>query len=498
MTQPQGTTTYTIAANGRLDSILNMHGETTSLTYNNYDEVTKKTLHGGQYEEYFYDSIGRLQTLNVRGPSHSAWRSENYTYNAAGEISQHTVDGVTTTYTYNSAGRLQQESAPGYTATYTFDNNGNRLTKTVNGVTETYTYDSGDKLLTAGNKTYTYDEAGRTKTVVGSNGTTTLTYDFESRLTQVSGAPGTHNYTYNGLDTRVSKNVAGQTTSFLRDGAYVTDPVIADNLATYTPGVSERRGGTTRYTHSGLKNTGAQSTNAIVATRVYDAYGMIRSATGTWAGPFGYAGDYGYQEDETGLRLLGHRYYDASTGRFLTRDPIKDGRNWYSYCDGDPINGVDPTGLVKITLGFSRVPGYPNAWHAYLIIEDNVPGSPTYGRVVRVEAFADNPNGPLYFGDLIHVQYTDSKNGGYVPKKKNIETVLVDDTSSFNEWIAEIKRVREGMGRLNYHPFVCNSNTFMKELLSRLGLLDVFDESIKHPSQGYRFPFAPGWGNDWW
>jgi len=229
------------------------------------------------------------------------------------------------------------------------------MTKTVNGVTESYTYDSGDKLLTAGNKTYTYDEAGRTKTVVGSNGTTFLTYDFESRLTQVSGAPGTHNYTYNGLDTRVSKNVAGQTTSFLRDGAYVTDPVIADSLATYTPGVSERRGGTTRYTHSGLKNTGAQSTNAIVATRVYDAYGMVRSTTGTWSGPFGYAGDYGYQEDETGLRLLGHRYYDASTGRFLTRDPIKDGRNWYSYCDGNPVNGADPGGLSKQWIGYGLI-----------------------------------------------------------------------------------------------------------------------------------------------
>jgi len=124
--------------------------------------------------------------------------------------------------------------------------------------------------------------------------------------------------------------------------------VIADNLATYTPGISERRGGTTRYTHSGLKNTGAQSTSSIVATRVYDEYGMVRSTNGTWSGPFGYAGGYGYQEDETGLRLLGHRYYDASTGRFLTRDPIKDGRNWYSYCDGDPINGADPNGLQSV------------------------------------------------------------------------------------------------------------------------------------------------------
>ncbi|MCU0315332.1 MAG: RHS repeat-associated core domain-containing protein [Fimbriimonadaceae bacterium] len=62
---------------------------------------------------------------------------------------------------------------------------------------------------------------------------------------------------------------------------------------------------------------------------------------------FGYAGGFGYQEDASGLKLLGHRYYDSSTGRFLTRDPIKDGRNWNSYGagEGNPISGVDPTGL---------------------------------------------------------------------------------------------------------------------------------------------------------
>jgi RHS repeat-associated protein len=69
------------------------------------------------------------------------------------------------------------------------------------------------------------------------------------------------------------------------------------------------------------------------------------SKTGNWSGPFGYAGGFGYQEDETGLRLLGHRYYDPSTGRFLTRDPIKDGRNWYSYCENNPVMLIDADGL---------------------------------------------------------------------------------------------------------------------------------------------------------
>lgn len=74
---------------------------------------------------------------------------------------------------------------------------------------------------------------------------------------------------------------------------------------------------------------------------------MVIGSTGTWKGPFGYSGSASYQEDETGLQLLGHRYYDSSTGRFITRDRIKDGRNWYSYCDNNPVNAIDADGLKK-------------------------------------------------------------------------------------------------------------------------------------------------------
>ena len=47
------------------------------------------------------------------------------------------------------------------------------------------------------------------------------------------------------------------------------------------------------------------------------------------------------------MKLLGHRYYDSDTGRFLTRDPIKDGRNWYSYCENSPVSFFDGYGLRK-------------------------------------------------------------------------------------------------------------------------------------------------------
>ena len=143
------------------------------------------------------------------------------------------------------------------------------------------------------------------------------------------------------------KTVGGATTSYHRDGSGVTAPLISDSGATYTPGISERRNGVSTFLNAGLKDVAKQTdiSGNVTATRKYDAYGMVIGSTGTWKGPFGYSGSAGYQEDETGLQLLGHRYYDSSTGRFITRDPIKDGRNWYAYCDNNPVSRLDADGL---------------------------------------------------------------------------------------------------------------------------------------------------------
>ena len=62
----------------------------------------------------------------------------------------------------------------------------------------------------------------------------------------------------------------------------------------------------------------------------------------------GFGGQYGYYTDrETGLVLMGHRYYDPGTGRFLTRDPIGygGGMNLYGYADGNPVNESDSSGF---------------------------------------------------------------------------------------------------------------------------------------------------------
>jgi hypothetical protein len=53
------------------------------------------------------------------------------------------------------------------------------------------------------------------------------------------------------------------------------------------------------------------------------------------------------------------RYYDASTGRFISEDPagFVDGPNLYVYAGNNPIINVDPNGLWTLQIGFTQTAG---------------------------------------------------------------------------------------------------------------------------------------------
>ena len=75
----------------------------------------------------------------------------------------------------------------------------------------------------------------------------------------------------------------------------------------------------------------------------YDAFGALTQGSFTKDSDFGYLGKQ--YDPTTSLYNYGYRDYSPQTSRFTTQDPIRDGENWFAYCNGDPVNFVDLWGL---------------------------------------------------------------------------------------------------------------------------------------------------------
>ncbi|RYG95521.1 MAG: hypothetical protein EON58_13985, partial [Alphaproteobacteria bacterium] len=353
-----GSTTYSYGStSGRLDSLTNRHSQTTGFAYDALGRLSVKTHHNGVYETTTYDNRSRIDTITIQKPDSTVIRTHDYGYDDASQITSHQIDLTTTSYGYDGVGQLTSESRTGYSASYAYDGNRNRTSRSVNGTTHTYVYDTAgaDKLMAIkiGSTTirsYTYDNLGQPTEVSEGGLDTDLVWDDDARLTSLT-PPGASAqiHGYNGFGAQI----ASQGLSLVRNGVGVTAPVLRDGIAEYTPRIAEKRSGSSKYLSGDLESFDVQtsSTAGVTSKRTYDAFGNLDTTIGgSWLGPFGYGGRFGYQTEGSRLQLLGHRWYDAEVGRFLTRDPIMDGRNWYAYCDNDPVGSTDPNGLDAINF----------------------------------------------------------------------------------------------------------------------------------------------------
>ena len=85
-------------------------------------------------------------------------------------------------------------------------------------------------------------------------------------------------------------------------------------------------------------------------TTTLGPFGEVIRSTGPMgkANPFRFSAKY--QDDEADLLYYGYRYYRASTGTWISRDPIgeKGGMNVYDFVNNVPVMQVDPIGLLSI------------------------------------------------------------------------------------------------------------------------------------------------------
>ena len=267
----------------------------------------------------------------------------------------------------NARGQLTGESNPRVSGggSFDYDNAGNPTTfRGVPQASPTADNQPG------GN---TYDGNGSPTTYNG----LTYTYDAERRLTSIPGkAAFSAGYRADGLRAWKSaqqtaplgqSHAATQTirytppvTYFLYDGDTIIAELDKNGAATavntWGPTgllarqiVSGTNAGTSSvYTYDPSGNVAQRldGSGNVQGSYAFDAFG--REATNDTApDPYQYGGKWGYYSDsETGLVLCGHRYYDSSNGRWLTRDPISydGGINLYSYVGNSPASHIDWSG----------------------------------------------------------------------------------------------------------------------------------------------------------
>jgi RHS repeat-associated protein len=159
-------------------------------------------------------------------------------------------------------------------------------------------------------------------------------------------------------------------------------------------------GGTVTYVHhdqQGSTRLLTGSTGTVTGKCTYGAYGAP-TCEGTTTTPLGY--DAQYTSSDTGLLYMRARTYDPTTGQFLTVDPLDViTREPYSYTGDNPVNNVDPTGLLcafGYCLGFHPVAGLEGGVNFAAGLANAVTSTVTFGNVTIPQPFCGGVLGASY------------------------------------------------------------------------------------------------------
>ena len=328
-------------------------GSYASISYTADGQISKIVYGDGEVATYTYDSRDRpTQILDMYGTTKEL--DLNYTYDGTGNV----LSENSQAYGYDALNRLTSATGPWGTIGYTYDQVGNRV-KTVNGSTTTlYTYGAFNRLASGGGTNYTYDANGN---MISRNGTAwTYSYDYENRLTEVlhSGTVVQQNY-YDGDGNRVEQVAGGSTLVYSYQGVDVlyqrnaTSGAVTKSFYAGDIQVAKMVGGSTYYLHQdALGSTVLTMANTVAPSfkAEYAPYGPSLGVTGSEG--FQYTGKL--LDSVTELYYEGARYYDPTTGRFVTQDSYSGDKNdpttmnRYVYAADNPERYVDPNGHMFI------------------------------------------------------------------------------------------------------------------------------------------------------
>ena len=408
---------YTYKEDGLVDSFtMPLFGNTVQTNhYDALNRITQESVYAPiaeidgidivAYVDYTYVENGANQTGLISGKKYgTTWietdtgneasgydKTFEYTYDANGNITTVTVDGVLQdTYTYDGLNQLirHDDAVAHKSYEFIYDDGGNILYKkeyayttgTLGAPTATipYTYSSSwkDQLASYNGQAIAYDEIGN---VVSYDG---YTYDWEKgrQLSSITGNGISASYEYNSSGLRTKKTVGDKTIEYYYSGDLLVAQFDGETLVRfiYSPS-GEVIGFTCGMVFSDgeivdgdycyyVKNAQGDITGfysmflSIYREYTYDAWGNVTGVYDEKGRPVTNPNDSAflnplryrsyYYDDETGLYYLNSRYYNPEWGRFISADAFADtgqgviATNMYAYCLNNPVNLVDPMGLA--------------------------------------------------------------------------------------------------------------------------------------------------------
>ncbi len=357
---------------GRLVRMTDAAGEpVVDYEYDAAGRLVGKTLGNGVHTTYDYNAVGQIINLVNRRPDETVLSRFEYTYDDAGRrVAMETHYGLWT-YQYDVAGQLARAvlvstdtDVPDQDLTYVYDDVGNRIRTIINGETTEYTTNNMNQYVQIGDRTYVFDADGNLIQETGPDGTTTYSYNRENRLVAVHRGDDAWYYTYDALGNRIGVEENGAVTRYVVDPLGLGNVVgqydaTGDIVARYAHGTGllgrfAADGDPAYYTLDAIGNTSELTGPAADAINsyVYNPFGEVAWSHATAANPFEYLGAYGIMAEDNGLHFIRARYYDSSTGRFHSPDPIglHADINAYRYGLNNPLSFVDVNGLWAIEL----------------------------------------------------------------------------------------------------------------------------------------------------
>ncbi len=345
-----------------------------ALAHDAAGNLTRLTLAPGKTVDYGYDRAGRLTEVRdwLGGQT-------TFAYDAAGRLVRLTrPNGVTTNFAHDPEGRLVGiEHGRLGQVTLTRDAAG-RVTAADRKLPLAAAAPAGQRRLAfdaaAQVAGFSYDALGR----LTKDDRRSYEWDAASRLVRYTEGGRPVSFTYDALGQRLARRGDGAAREYAWNYGFALPAIAVEREAgadrayyVHAPDGTllyrvDARDGSRRFHHFdeiGNATFLTDDRGGVTAAYAYTAYGALLGARDDPDNPFTWGGQRGVvREGLGGLYYLRARWYDAASGRFLSRDPRPGFGprtvNPYQYARGNPLHYVDPTGSQSTPAG-DRAPAGP-------------------------------------------------------------------------------------------------------------------------------------------